>query len=392
MRTVLLLLVLSACEQLPSPGELSPFRAQAMQPVDDPATVIAGLPPGTCLPAGDFAVVTPPPPRHDWVLHGSLCGAGAGQTRVHFTGDGGGKFWVGLMLDSGSVVRDVSLDTVGFTNYCAGGKNGWCEQTHLLKEYQGINNVIVADVEMNHPIGGDCINVVGPAAVINGVIVDPYVPNSGLTIDHVTFARCQRGGVQVSRGLTGLIVSDSTFLDTGFDIGSEGAGGYVSGVVVQTVTGVRLTHNTHTSPRAAGYALQAEWWSGAVIDHNTSSVRPWELYGSDSIATSYNAISTGFTNAAALVIGDRGWHITSTYDSFTGAVGSVSAGQLGRGRPSDVGDLSFTSTILGGDMTLRGVTGAALTGDLLSGALMTPPGLAANGQPVQQTTGVVVTP
>lgn len=401
MRTaLLLLLILAACEQLPSPGELSPFRAQAMQPSSsdyDTAAIQAAITAGTCLPPGDFYAVTPPAPRHDWVLHGSLCGAGAGQTRVHFTGDGGGKFWVGLMLDSGSVVRDVSLDTVGFTNYCVGGKNGWCEQTHMLKEYQGANNVTVADVELTHPIGGDCVNVVGmAAAVTDGVVTGPggvpYVPNAGLTVDHVTFTRCQRGGVQVSRGLTGLTVSDSTFLDTGFDIGSEGAGGYIGGVVVQTVTGVRLTHNTHTSPRAAGYALQAEWWNGAVIDHNVSDTRPWELYGSDNVATSYNAISTGFTNVAALVIGDRGWHIASTHDSFSGAAGSVSAGQLGRGRPNDVGDLSFTENTMTGDITLRGVTGAALTGDLMNGALLTPPGLAANGQPVLQTTGVVVTP
>lgn len=377
MKAALALLVLVACDaSIPAFGP----HAQAMQPAittDDTARVQAAMTAGTCLPLGDYTVVTPPSPRHDWVLDGgTLCGAGVGQTRIHFTGDGGGKLWVGVVLRSGTTVHDVSLDTLGFVNACAGGKNGRCEQTHLLKEYQGANDVTITDVELNHPIGGDCINVVGMGVggVVNGQPVGPggvpYVPNSGLTISHATFTRCARGGVQVSRGLTGLTVADSTFVYTGFDVGSEGAGGYISGVVVQTVSNVLLSHNTFSSPATGGYALQAEWWTGATIDHNASSVRPFITFGSDSLDFSFNDVETAF-NAPALNIGDRGWRISSTNDRWThagaGAFEAVRVSPLDKNRQADLGDLTIRDSVLSqaapaAALILRGVTGATLDG------------------------------
>jgi hypothetical protein len=338
---------------------------------DDTAFVQAAMSSGTCLPSGDFTVVTPPEPRHDWVLVGSLCGAGEDETRVHFTGNGQGKFWVGIAMPSGTIIRDVSLDTVGLVNADPNGKNGNFEQTHLLKEYSGINSVTISDIAMNHPIGGDCVNVVGPAPVTG----QPYVPNTKLTISHVTFTRCQRGGVQVSRGLDQLYIGDSTFGYTGFDVGSEGAGGYVvrpptiNGDVIQTVTSVVLTHNTFSSPASGGNALQAEWWNGAIIDHNSSLVRPFVTFGSDNLAFSFNTVMTSFT-AAALSVGDRGWHISSTNDHWihngTAAFEAVRVSPLDKNRQSDLGDIKIHGSFLSqaapaAALILRGVTGVALT-------------------------------
>lgn len=368
-------------------------------PHDDTAQVQAAATAHTCLPAGDYYVMTPPAPRHDYIILGGAVGCDPQNPAViHQAGDGGTRYWAGFAPRTGDHIDNVVIDDTMLTNVDPKGKNGNFEQTHAIHLYGGINDVTISNVTINHPIGGDCVNVVGlaPPGTPNG-----GPPNVGLTVQDVTFTRCQRGCVQISRGADEVLLIGNKHLDCGFDIGSESAGGFVGGMtacpvgvtdcpVTQTVTNVFVEDNYFTSPRAGGYSVQAEWWNHVEIDNNVSDVRPWELYGTDNASLDHNVITTEFTTVEALVVGDRGWNVSLNDNYISGPYGSLAVRQLGRGRPSDLGELTVDRGEYIGDVTLRGVTGATLTDVYHVGAINQPCGLNAAGACVEQTTGVVI--
>lgn len=357
----------------------------AQAPHDDTAQVQAAATAHTCLAPGDYYVVTPPAPRHDYAILGGAVGCDPNSRAViHMVGDGGGKFWVGFAPRAGDAVQNIKLDTSALVNADPNGKDGQVEQTHAIRVYPGISNVTISNNEIVHPIGGDCVNQVGP---VNA----PF--DNGLVIEGNRFSRCHRGAIQLSRGTVGVIVRGNQFLDSGFDIGSEGAGGFLpDGTVRQTIISALVEHNYFTSPRGKGFAVQAEWWIGAAFLNNVSDARPWELFGTDNVQLTDNVIISTVPNFEGLIVGDRGWHIASSNDYVQGATGSFAVRQLGRGRPSDLGDITVAGGVFKGDITLRGVTGAVIDDPVLTGSVQMPCGLNGAGACITPTTNVTVLP
>lgn len=347
---------------------------------DDTAAVQAAITAGTRLPPGVYNVDTPAlvsgHRKSSMLTGGTLLGSGDALTTIRFRGDGGAQFWVGLTLTTGSDVHDIKLDSSCLVNcYSTSDCTKSFEQTHLIRMNAATDNVTIADATLVHPVGGDCVNVTGAAALDStGHLIAPYVPNHNLTIDHVTGVRCKRGFVQVSRGLDGLTIRNSTSLDAGFDIGSEGAGFKYSidGSYIRTLTNVLVTHNSFSSPRASGYLLQLEWAQNIALDHNTGT-RPLLSFMSDHVASSYNRwANTGSVVVPVLNFGDEAHDVSSTSDVLTQTQPTdvIRAAPLDRNRQADLGDVRIAGSRLeqaaaGDFVTLSGVTGASMTGATL---------------------------
>jgi len=365
--------LLLACVSPPAPVfdlSTTALQVDCSSGGDDTVAVQAAINAGQCLPAGTFRVDAPAlganGRRRDAMLTGAkLCGAGEELTTVLFRGDAHLLYWVGVNLTANAEVHHVTLDTTCLTDVV--------EQTHVTRAWTGADHAYIHDALFRHPKRangvkpGDCVNVVGPGYVAG----QPYTPIQGMTIDHVAFESCGRGGVQVSRGLDHLKVSNSTFGACGFDVGSEGAGfkDSATGTIVRTLTNVELDHNHFGSPYTSGYSLEFEWVGGASVHDNVSDARPWFIYYSDDVATASNVV-TNVTSAPVVNLADENHRFSSTNDLLTQAVANfevVRAAALDTNRQADLGGLSITGSQLnqGGAadfVVLSGVVGAAVTG------------------------------
>lgn len=347
---------------------------------DSTLVVQAAVAARSCLPPGtymvDVTLVAGRVPHGGYMFSGWLCGSGSDRTSVVFRGDAGSQFFVGLGLPSHARVRDVRLDTSCLTNCgrAADGVTVDCtkqfEQTHLTR-VDVADDVQMADVVLVSAVGGDCVNVVGPAPV-DGVT---YVPNHGLSIDNATFEYCKRGGVQVSRGEDTVSVTNSRFGDTGFDFGTEGAGFIKSGSITRTLTHVIIAHNQFTASRSGGLVLELEWADGVSIHHNMGDKRPLMTFMSDNVALVLNHFTNTVVNMPVLNVGDEGHAIGSTNDVLTQMVPSevIRASPLDKNRPAggaDLRSISITSSTLvqaadADFVVLSGVTGYSSTDSTL---------------------------
>lgn len=342
---------------------------------DDTATVQAAMTAGRCLPAGTYNVDMAPygatGRRRDSMLTGAtLCGSGQTATEIRFRGDARSLYWAGITLTSNSTLANIRLDSACVTNTI--------EQSHLVRVWSATDHVSIHDVVLQHPkhtdgtSAGDCINVVGAAPPYTGTVQ----PDHDLRIEHVTFDGCARGGVQVSRGLDGLKILDSSFAGCGFDIGSEGAGFRESstGAVTRTLSNVEVARCNFTSTYTRGYSFEMEWWQTASVHHNTGDQRPLFSIGSDDLAFSFNNFTNRVTALVPVLdIQDEGHRITSTNDVFTQTVAAdvVRVTPHDQTHQADLGDLVFTGSTFtqagaADFITLVGVTGFSLANATLS--------------------------
>jgi hypothetical protein len=133
--------------------------------------------------------------------HVTLAGAGP-CTVLAPTGDAGHGAWYGIdVRDADDVtIRDLTIDTSGLTNTE--------EQTHAIQVTGPVDGVRIERVTFDHPRRtkdrvGDCLHLLGNAhALVRNVSV----------VD-VTFAVCARSAIGVQRGVEGLQVVGSRFLD-----------------------------------------------------------------------------------------------------------------------------------------------------------------------------------
>lgn len=346
---------------------------------DSTAVVQAAITTGTCLPPGtymvDVSLVAGRVPHGGYMFTGWVCGSGSDRTSVVFRGDAGSQFFVGFGMPSHARMRDVRLDTSCLTNCGRAGDNTvdctkQFEQTHLTRVDKA-DDVQMSDVVLVSAVGGDCVNVVGPAPIDGAT----YVPNHGLAIDNATFEFCKRGGVQVSRGEDTVSVTNSRFGNTGFDFGSEGSGFVKNGVTFRTLTNVIFAHNQLTSSRGGGLMIELEWADGVSIHHNTSDARPLMTFMSDNVALSFNRFTNTIANAPVINVGDEGRAISSTNDVLTQTVPVevVRVSPLDKNRPPGGADLRTVS--IAGDVlaqtaaadfvVLSGVNGYASTSSAL---------------------------
>ena len=367
------LLIAAACTTTPEPAEAvadgvarSAVTADCTTGTDDTATVAAAMAAGTCLPAGTFNIDMAPygtnGRRIDSMLTGAtLCGAGQASTTLRFRGDAHALYWAGLTLTSNSTLSNITLDSSCVTNTI--------EQAHLVRVWSATDHVSVHDVVLQHPprtdgtTAGDCINVVGAAA--------PAAPDTDLQIQNVTFNVCARGGVQVSRGLDGLKILDSSFAGCGFDIGSEGAGSRntTTGVVTRTLSNVEVGRCTFNSTFTSGYSFEIEWWQTGNIHDNVGNQRPLFAIGSDNLTFTSNHFTNHDTALLPVLdIEDEGHTISSTNDVFTQTVATdvVRVTPHDKTHQADLGGFTFSGTTLNQTaaadfITLVGVTGFSLS-------------------------------
>lgn len=344
---------------------------------DNTAVVQAAMAAGTCLPAGTYNVDMAPYDangrRRDSMLTGALCGSGQSTTAIRFRGDAHALLWAGITLTSNSTLANIRLNSECVTNTI--------EQTHLVRMVDTTDHVSVHDVVLQHPKrtdgkpAGDCIYVVGNLWPYTAT----HQPNHDLQISHATFEACARGGVQVSRGLDGLKILDSSFASSGFDIGSEGAGARTAaGVVTRSLSNVEIGRNTFTAPTSllGGYSIEMQYWQTASIHHNTSDSRPLIAVGSDGLAFANNHFTSRSTRQLPVLnIENEGHDITSTSDTFT-QMESATPTDVIRVSPhdgtqqADLVNFTFTNptleqTLAADFITLVGVTGFTMSGATL---------------------------
>lgn len=322
------------------------------------ASIIAGCPP---LAPGVYDVVTPTavsPARRDYamiaVAHDALAGSGP-ATVLRFSGDAGSvQDWYGVALGSGSVLRDLTLDTSALT--------GTLEQTHAVRITGPADGVEIARVTFLHPQrgmpGGDCVQVVG------------YSPDrlvSRVSISDSTFAHCDRSGVAIHSGVRGLVVTGCSFPDTGDqDIDGEGTGD-IDDVTIDSCTfGV--------GPAAQGdLAIQIDSSSHVRLSHSTLSGRGVQLYGCTDCEVSSSTIVRTVPGSPmpALDVTKDSARVTVTGTSITRAASAVS-GQVVRiaphnGQPSafELDSSTLVQRTAASVLSSVGVNGLVIVGSTL---------------------------
>lgn len=177
----------------------------------------------------DSIQAVPPARRPHMMLEAKgaqIYGDGPG-TVLAFRGSTAGEDWEGIsMTGAGSALHDLSIDTEGISDTD--------EQTHAVKILGPATDAEISRVSFNHPIrpegkSGDCVQVVG---------FDDGREIESVKISENDFAHCDRSGVGVHSGTTGLRILDNRFSDVGnTDLDFEGSG---------NTHGVLIQHNTFT--------------------------------------------------------------------------------------------------------------------------------------------------
>jgi len=315
---------------------------------DDTALVTSAMQSATCLPDGTYhiamAPLGPTGRRRDAMLAGgTLCGVRS-STTIMFHGDASGMFWAGVLDAS---VNNVKLDT-----HCVFNTP---EQAHLIR--LTTNGHVIRDVELVHPkrspSAGDDINIVGSLTT----------PIQGLVIDNVKFTSCARFGVQISRGVTNGVISNSDFGD-GCAFGSEGAGG---------IDGLRIEHSRFVST-TPGLALNIQRQTNTVVSHVELHGRTILLYFCDGCRVEHSTVSdliqvTPGDYVGAVTIANSAHNVTLTDLTLTQS--SPLAASLVRITPLRTNMQADLANILITDSTLtqstqaplvvaRGVTGVTI--------------------------------
>jgi hypothetical protein len=280
------------------------------------------------LPAGKYdidSIPFTPPARRPYMML-DLVGAqlfGDGPSTVlAFRGSTGGQDWEGIsMTGVGSALQDVSIKTGAISN-----QN---EQTHAVRLVGPASDIEISRVSIDHPIrqdekSGDCIQFVA------------Y--NDGREIRRVKirdndFLHCDRSGVAVHSGTTGLEISNNRFGDTGnTDLDFEGTG---------DTNDVLIKDNVFkTSPGLHGVgAIQLQLIDHVRVTGNELEGRGIDVFQSDDVEIDHNEFTfTQDTTVSVIAIGKdtarmRILDNSIARDSSAGAGAVVSAVPHGSGTP-----------------------------------------------------------
>lgn len=291
--------------------------------VDSTALVQAAISNSTCLPDGvyliDMPKLGPTGRRHDEALHGPgvLSGCRPDSAIIRFRGDPTGLLWYGTY---DVTIRSVVLDATCLTGSIV-------EQTHLAR-FSTVPPVVTDSVLMTGPVGGDCINVVGPVAS----------PLSGMDISHNQIGPCARFGVQLTRSIHGGRVANNRFEDSA--IGSEGGG---------DLDGIGISDNVFSSPpERRGMSLEIERMSHLTVDHNVMDRSMFVFICNDCDFTrnrvTLNAPVAG-DQGNAIHLADIAHRVTIRGNVLTqstsGAYPAILVGPLRTNRQADLSDIAI---------------------------------------------------
>lgn len=379
MRVVLVPLLLLAACRTPATRAVESALAGSVDCAsggDDTPAVQTAMTAGTCLGPGTYRVdapaLGPTGRRRDAMLvGGTLCGVRSAETTVLFRGDARGLLWVGVQ---DADVHDVRLDSTCLT--------GTVEQTHLVKMTAGH---VVHDAVLAHPpratAAGDAVNVVGSLAA----------PMTGMAVDHVTFESCARFGVQISRGVSGGRITDSTFGgDCAF--GSEGGGG---------IDGLLISHDTFASG-ARGLALDVQRQTNLRVSHVDVRGRTILLFHCDGCLLEHVTVSdidpgTVGDYATAVTVADVAHDVTLSdvhlTQSTTQPAPVIHVGPLRPDRQADLARVRIDNCVLVQRTSAVPVTAFGVAGLTLSSSSVTYAGPApAPEAPVLAAPSVAVPP
>lgn len=354
------LLSVWACSQVPvgrMPIDSHPRMVQTIVSTDclagsdSTSTVQSAMRAGTCLPPGRYVIDMAPlgvtGRRRDAMLTGgTLCGVEAAETTVVFRGDAGGLLWEGI---ADADVHDLVLDSSCVSNTI--------EQAHLIHLTTGH---AIHDVRLVHPkresAAGDDINVVGSQTS----------PMVGLAIDHVQFDSCARFGVQISRGVQGGHISDSTF-GPGCGIGSEGSG---------AIDGLTISHDAFASDGLpTGLALDIQRQTNLLLSHLAVHGHGIFLFHCDGCVvehTSVDSLVPGLPTdiGSAISVNDVAHRVrlsdVTLVQPASSVLPAVRVGPLRPDRQADLADITVTSSTItqlssGPFVGATGVTGISVT-------------------------------
>lgn len=280
------------------------------------------------LPAGVYDIdsiqTTPPARRPPMMIDATgaeLFGDGPG-TVLAFRGSNADQDWEGiLMRGAGSKLHDLSISTGAITDTV--------EQTHAVRLLGPATDTEISRVSFNHPIhvgekSGDCIQLVG---------FKGEREIARVKIRENLFAHCDRSGVAVHSGTTGLEIADNRFGDVGnTDLDFEGSGD-TSDVLIQ-----RNTFTMSPGPHGIG-AIQLQLIDGARVTGNVLDGRGIDVYQSDNVEIDHNGITlTQATSAPVIAVGKDSARTRILDNSIIRAASTapgavISAGPHGSGTP-----------------------------------------------------------
>jgi hypothetical protein len=268
--------------------------------------------------------VAPPgrrPPMMLDAIGAELFGDGP-ATVLAFRGSAGDQDWEGVaMRGAGPKLHDLSIVTGAVTDTV--------EQMHAVRIVGPATDAEIARVSFNHPIrvgekSGDCVQLIGFSGSREIARV---------TIRENDFAHCDRSGVAVHSGTTGLEIADNQFRDTGNqDVDFEGTGD-TSGVLIQ-----RNTFTLSPGPHGAG-AIQLQLADGVRVTNNLLNGRGIDVFQSDDVMIDHNEVTLTQTTAeSAIAVGKDSARTHILANSVTRAASAgpgpvISAGPHGSGTP-----------------------------------------------------------
>lgn len=373
MKPILLLLALSIA--FPSAATADP----CVDGPDDTAVVQAAMTAGVCLPPGAYNI-NPPPlvggrRRDAMLIGGTLCGV-RDDVLVRFRGSANQLAWFGV---NNADIHNIVLDSACLT--------GTVEQNHLIRITESGHTV--RDVKLNHPkrppaIAGDDINVL--AAVITSPIAGPV-------IDHVEFASsCARFAVQITRGVIGGRVSNSTFASD-CAIGSEGDG---------NISGMTFDHLEFAAPLAGVKltpALNIQNMTDTTFDHITAHGRSFLLYRCERTTLQHSSVDGLVSSSpfgdwiSALSISTMGHDIVVTDVHLTqttvAATPVISVGPVRPNYQADLSNILITYSNLVQGTTAPVVRAEGVNGLTLSNSMIT---LASPSVPIFDLASVATSP
>jgi hypothetical protein len=222
-----------------------------------------------------------------------------------------------------------------------------------------VHDVVIAHPPRTTP-AGDAVNVTGPATA----------PMTGLAIDHVVFESCARYGVQVSRGVSGGRISDSSFGD-GCAFGSESA---------VAVDGLVMSHDTFTSTTTGGLAINAQHLTNFLVTHAELRGRGLLLFHCDHCRVEHSLVTDLVPGVAGDYVGavnvrdsahDVSFSDVMVTQATNAAAPAISAGPLRPQRQADLSGIVVDGVTIiqltpAPIVSVRGVAGFQLTNSVLT--------------------------
>lgn len=247
-----------------------------------------------------------------------IYGDGQTLTSIVYRGSAGGQDWQGIRLTGTSPsLHDLATNDPAITTTD--------EQTHAVQILGPATNASVYRVAFNHPQrgepGGDCIQVV----------CYPNTPCVGVSIHDNDFDACDRSGVAVHSGASGVRIVDNRFPNTGNTACDfEGSGDTNDVLIANNVFAM--------SPGPHGtQEIQLQLVTNARITGNTLSGRNIDVYQSDDIEIDHNTIDLSqLTGYAAVNVEKDSSRINVHHNTITREP-AAGAGQVIRGVPHGSG-------------------------------------------------------